>query len=269
MMTHIHTVQTSFTQQAAAYAANPAIHSAERIARLVEALQPESHQRVLEIASGPGHVALAIAPRVQSIVGVDLTQAFLKIARGNRAERGMSNAHFGQADVNTLPFADEQFDRAVCRFAFHHLPDPGRALGELARILRPGGLIVIEDMLASPEPKRYDLAERGEKLRDPSHAQTLSLWSFCALFAMYDLELESVTTSWLTQPFERWLLNAKPAPEVADEVRWLLLKSDRHLEGDGHLEGVYDFGGFRTYRDEAGEWQMRHRTGIVVGRKTH
>jgi methylase of polypeptide subunit release factors len=82
---HKRTVREEFTKQADAYATSPAITDQERLGRLVEAVNPSGNKRGIEIATGPGYVAMALAARCREVVGVDLTEAPLKIAERTRA----------------------------------------------------------------------------------------------------------------------------------------------------------------------------------------
>ena len=129
---HNQVVCEEFTRQATAYAANPVIADPERVARLVHAVRPTSQDRVLEVATGPGYVAMGFAAVAREVVGVDLTEAPLAIAEQRRQEQGLPNVRFQLADASRLPFADGEFDVVVCRLAFHHFEDPAAVLPYLA-----------------------------------------------------------------------------------------------------------------------------------------
>src|SRR6266436_7879413 len=96
---HKDLVREEFTRQAPAYADAPVIKDQLHLDKLVEAVRPAPEARVLEIATGPAHVALAFARVCREVVGVDLTEAPLKIADKMRAERGLTNIRFQLADV--------------------------------------------------------------------------------------------------------------------------------------------------------------------------
>src|SRR5207244_1145021 len=119
-------------QQFGAVAANyvtSAVHARGRdLQALVEAAAPTGRERALDLGTAAGHAALALAPHVASVVGVDLIPVMLDHARALAAERGIHNATFRQADVEQLPFVDESFDLVISRFSAHHWPNPQRAL---------------------------------------------------------------------------------------------------------------------------------------------
>ncbi len=253
---HTLAVRNAFTQQASAYAATPAVTDAGRIARFVEAVNPGREQRVLDVATGPGFVAMALASRVALVAGIDLTSAPLAIAEQRRREAGVANLRFQPADARNLPFAAEAFDAVVCRFAFHHFPDPARVLNEMVRVCRRGGTIAVEDLVASEFPERAAYQNRFEKIRDPSHVAALPLSGLLALFAAAGLETQQVVTDQLTPVVERWFVTAQTPPERAAEARRLI----EHDE-------INDLSGTQPFRNASNELCFVQRTAIVAGRK--
>lgn len=253
---HNQIVREEFTRQAAAYAANPSIADPERIARLVHAVRPTSQDRVLEVATGPGYVAMGFAAVAREVVGVDLTEAPLAIADKRRQEQGLHNVRFQLADASRLPFADGEFDVVVCRLAFHHFEQPPRMLSEMVRVCAPQGTVAVEDLVVSEHPARGAYQNRFENLRDPSHTAAFSLRALLTLFAEAGLEIEHVSTGHLAQVLERWMANAQTPAEKATEVRRLI-----------EQDALNDLSGTRPLRHDDGQWGFTQRTAIVVGRK--
>jgi ubiquinone/menaquinone biosynthesis C-methylase UbiE len=252
---HKAVVRESFTRQADVYAVTPTVTDPARIERLVEAVHPAPLWRVLEVACGPGFLALAFAKRCREVVGLDLTDAPLAIAEKNRRERGLPNVRFQRGDADHLPFADAEFDAVVCRFAFHHFQEPGGVLREIARVCRPLGKVAIEDLVSSEHRARGDYQNRFERLRDPSHTRALAPSELLGLFTGAGLELEHLYSGELVQDLERWLANSRTPPDRAVEVRAM-------IERDGHE----DLSGTRPCLQE-GRWFFRQPTLAVVARK--
>lgn len=101
---------------------------------------------VLEIAPGPGYLAIELAKRGNfRITGIDYSHTFVDICRANAKTAGVA-AEFRQGDAAHLPFADGSFDFIICRAAFKNFGDPVGALKEMHRVLRRGGAAVIVDM---------------------------------------------------------------------------------------------------------------------------
>lgn len=108
---------------------------------LVEYAQPKPGMRVLDLASGTGEPAISLAMRVGAqgqVTALDLSADLLEIAKGRAQERGLGNFFTQQADAHGLPFADNSFDLATCRFGVMFFRDVGLALRELHRVLRTG-----------------------------------------------------------------------------------------------------------------------------------
>jgi SAM-dependent methyltransferase len=101
---------------------------------------PPQGARVLDVGCGTGEIVVRLAARFPgaSFVGVDLEESHLERARASCAALG-ARARFQSGDALALPFADEQFDLVICRHLLQAVPDAGRALAEMARVLRPGG----------------------------------------------------------------------------------------------------------------------------------
>lgn len=105
-----------------------------------------SGDRVLEVAPGPGYLAIELARLgPYRIAGLDVSRTFVPIARENAARAGVA-VDFQEGDAATLPFAAEAFDFIVCRAAFKNFSDPAGALREMHRVLRSGGKAMIIDL---------------------------------------------------------------------------------------------------------------------------
>ena len=257
MAQHNDVIRESFTTQAEAFAANPWVTDEERIRRLVAAARLTGDERVLDIATGPGYIAEALAGAAREVVGVDLTDAMLAIAKERTQERGISNVTFQAADAQNLPFENGAFDVVVCRLALHHFLKPLQVLREMARVCLAGGTVLVEDIYASEHPERAAFQDRWEKLRDPSHVRTLPVSELLQLFRDADLETDKVTTADdLTPEVERWMATTRVTPERAKEIR-RLLEEDR----------LHDLSGTRPFQDATGHLLFHARTAILAGRK--
>lgn len=110
-------------------------------AYLLPHLSPDD--RVLDCGCGPGTITVDLAAAVApgEVIGIDQQAEQLEHARALASERGLSNATFREADVYALPFADASFDAVFSNALLEHVADPLRALGQMHRVLRPGGVI--------------------------------------------------------------------------------------------------------------------------------
>lgn len=115
-------------------------------AQLLACAAPAPGERVLDVASGTGLVAFAAAAAVGaegSVVGVDLSGHMVDMAALRARERNLANVRFERMDAENLALPDASFDVALCAFGLMYLPDPGRALREMRRVLRSGGRLAV------------------------------------------------------------------------------------------------------------------------------
>jgi ubiquinone/menaquinone biosynthesis C-methylase UbiE len=161
-------VQKIFGERAAFYATSASHRDKQVLARVVEMANPEPHWTALDLATGTGHTAFAIAPYVRSVIGIDLTPQMLAEAEQLRAAQALSNVVFQIADVHDLPYEDSTFNLVTCRRAAHHFSDIRRALNEIRRVLKAGGRVVIDDR-SVPED---DFVDRCMNLLDTYHDES-------------------------------------------------------------------------------------------------
>lgn len=167
-------VQSQFAANAENYATS-AIHAeGATLARLVELTRPQSQWQVLDIATGAGHTAMALAPHVAHVTATDLTPRMLEVAGDLARKRGLTNVAFREASAEALPFADGAFDLVTCRIAPHHFDDVPKFVQEVKRVLKPRGIFGLVDNIAPESPQAAAQLNVIEKVRDPSHARCLS-----------------------------------------------------------------------------------------------
>ena len=126
--------------------------------RLADGLGRETppHSRVLEVAPGPGYLAIELAKRHSyKVTGLDISQTFVEIAKEN-ARKESVEVDFQHGNASAMPFADEMFDLIVCRAAFKNFAQPGEAINEMFRVLKPGGRAVIIDLRKDVSIKEID-----------------------------------------------------------------------------------------------------------------
>jgi SAM-dependent methyltransferase len=136
----------------------------------LEPLEPE--MIALDVACGAGHVAEQVAPHVRQVVGLDLTPALLDLGAARVRDAGITNVLLQLGNAADLPFVDASFDLVFCRTALHHFASPGPPVAEMARVCRPGGRVVVADMVA-PSAALREPFDALHRLMDPSHAGVL------------------------------------------------------------------------------------------------
>ena len=220
-MNHIHNeVQTQFGNSPEYYAVSPVHAQGDTLAVIVEFAQPTGSERVLDVATGTGFAAFAVAPKVARVTATDLTYGMLVKARELASERGLSNIEFQVAAAESLPFAAESFDIVTCRIAPHHFQDVGAFLSESHRVLRPSGLFCMIDTVCPESERLIQWQNRAEKLRDASHvwAYPPSQWRKMIGETGFKIERESQSKNAEIQ-FSWWTQRDTKSPELVKQIR--------------------------------------------------
>jgi ubiquinone/menaquinone biosynthesis C-methylase UbiE len=169
---HDDITRKSFEQQVGLFSGDNALF-ARRPASTLAWLEPlDANMVVLDVACGAAHASEVVAPHVRQVVGVDLTPALLAIGADRLRNAAINNVLLQEGHAAALPFVDASFDLVFCRTALHHFPDPETCIAEMARVCRPGGRVVLSDMIAPSAQVRDAFDELHRKI-DPSHARAL------------------------------------------------------------------------------------------------
>ncbi len=234
-------VQRQFGAVAANYATSAVHVSGPDLQAMVAAAGLRGAERVLDAGCGTGHTALAFAAQAAEVVAVDLTEAMLAQGRKLASQRGLANITFKRGDVERLPYADASFDVVTSRYSAHHYPRPQQALAEFARVLRPGGLLLLADVV-SPEPPAHDTFLNAiELLRDPSHVRdhTVEQWLRMAVGAGFSAE---TVGHWpLRLEFESWVARMNTPFLAITQIRTLIDGAPRDLRAALAIGEGYSF----------------------------
>jgi SAM-dependent methyltransferase len=170
-----HLNQQQFGQHAANFVTSAVHAKGHSLARLIDLIDPQPHWKTLDIATGAGHMALALAPKVKHVIASDLTLPMLAAARQHVNEKDAHNIYYCEADAERLPFPSATFDCVTCRIAPHHFADVAAFVREAGRVLRVGGILAVADNIVSGEAKVARVSNIIDTFRDPSHHWAYSL----------------------------------------------------------------------------------------------
>lgn len=250
---HREAVQKQFTKTAEAFAKYAVRDTPEVVAEKVEFAKPQPTDLVLDVACGPGAFVLAAASRVRFARGIDVTEEMVRQARAFQTERQISNAVFDCGEAEQLPYRDATFDLVCCQMSFHHMPKPHLALREMIRVAKPEGRLLVIDTLSPESDAKFELHNRIESARDPSHTESLRLTAFLRMFEDCGLEILRQTLRRRERSFNHWMRRAglEPHHKRYQETRKLLedsIPGDRGgyspaIHGDDilivHNEGMF------------------------------
>ncbi len=155
--------------------------------------------RVLDVGTGAGHTARAlVGVGVEEVVAADVAPAMAATADGIERVEGVV------ADAERLPFT-AGFDAVTCRIAAHHFPEPERFVAEAARVLRPGGSLIVEDNVAPADPDLDAFLNGVERLRDPTHVRSYTLPEWQSMLEAEGFSVEESVPVSKTLTYDDWV----------------------------------------------------------------
>src|SRR6202165_2968701 len=193
--------------------------SGRELELVVDFAAPAGTERVLDIGTGAGHTALALAPRVSSVVLTDPVPTKLAPARRVLAAAGVRNAEFVEATAERLPFPDASFDIVSTRLAAHHFDDVALAMREVARVLRPGGAFIFVDTLAPDDAESAAYQDEIETLRDPTHQRIYTQREWIAFCEAAGLRVAKTEVGRKTHDFGAWVARGGEDAATQERVR--------------------------------------------------
>ncbi len=219
----------------AANYAKAAFHtSSERLREVLDLAQPQPTDLALDVATGTGNTALALAPFVRRVIGLDLTREMLAHASRLTRERSLSNAEWVLGDASRLPFADDSFELYTVRAAPHHFTDFDGFLSEALRVLKPGGAAALVD--CAPPTAAREVLHDVEVRRDPSHVRSLTVSEWTERLEQAGFVVEVATSRELDWDFEDWMGNMAVAPELVADLAGVIESSEGEARSELHPE---------------------------------
>jgi ubiquinone/menaquinone biosynthesis C-methylase UbiE len=215
-------VQRQFGQVAANYASSAVHVGGPDLSAMLAAASLQGGEQVLDAGSGTGHTALAFAAAGAQVTALDLTEAMLAQGRLLAQQRGLANIRFQLGDVERIEQPDASFDIVTSRYSAHHYPHPQAALREFARVLRPGGRLLLVDVVSPPDPAADTFLNAVELLRDTSHVRDHSVAQWLAMLAEAGLAGEQLGEWSVRLEFESWVARMQTPDASVVQIRQLL-----------------------------------------------
>ena len=212
---HNAVVLDQYNTRASAYV-NSAVHAAGEDLDLIAQIVANQRGAVaLDVGCGGGHLTYRLAPLVSEVVACDLTESMLAAVVEQASLRGLTNIDTRRAAAESLPFQTATFDVVATRFSAHHWHAFAEGIAEMARVLKPGGLALMSDVV-SPGVSLLDTwLQTLELLRDPSHVRDASTAEWDAALAAAGLAIERIEHFRLRLDFATWVARMDtPEPQV-------------------------------------------------------
>lgn len=218
------TSKEQFDRQAAHYDRQWNSWNEESLAWMLDRVRLHPNDTVLDVATGAGFTAIAFAPHVKRVVGLDVSTGMLDQARQRATSLGIQNLELKEGPAENMPFADTSFDVVACRIAAHHFLDVQSFLSESHRVLKPGGRFLLADTTVPDNPELDGWQNTIEKVRDPSHVRNYSLteWNRMAADAGFTILESGVKQGMIRVGVRDWLRKGGCSDRQSAEVYAML-----------------------------------------------
>jgi len=207
-------VQAQFGPSAAAYVTSAGHATGPDLEQLLAWGRKRGAARVLDIATGGGHTALAFSRFTPSVVAMDLTLPMLQTAREFMIGQGAGAIRLLAADAEALPFTAGTFGTVTCRLAAHHFPALLPALREVARVLRAGGSLLVQDILGHDDEEAAAFITEVERRRDPSHVRAFRQLEWTAFLRAAGLTVMDEAVMSGRRDWAEWTARMRMTPEA-------------------------------------------------------
>ncbi len=216
---HHDNVAKQFGSQATEYLTSQVHATGPDLQQLKGMLSIYPHASVLDMGCGAGHASFVAAAEVKQVVAYDLSEDMLDVVAQEAKARELGNIITQQGYAERLPFADGEFDIVITRYSAHHWHDVGQALREVSRILRPGGKVIIMDIMSPGHPVFDIWLQTIEALRDTSHVRNYSSGEWTSMISASGLMVQAVHTSHLALAFPSWVARMRTPDVLINAIR--------------------------------------------------
>ncbi|RKF19203.1 class I SAM-dependent methyltransferase [Altericroceibacterium spongiae] len=204
-MKHTDLIHRQFGSTANAYVTSSVHASGADLDWIAERAHQCRPARALDLGTGGGHVAYALAAHADRVMASDLSPDMLEEVAAEAGRRGIDNIDRTAAPAEKLPFTDEAFDFLTCRFSTHHWQNAQAGLTEARRVLTNGAPALFVDICAPQTSAAADThLQAVELLRDPSHIRDYTPYEWLNMLGRAGFSVRSFTTARLRMDFTTW-----------------------------------------------------------------
>ncbi len=217
--THHSLVEQQFGEQANAYLTSTVHSQGSDLQKLARLMSNQSSAHVLDIGCGAGHASFAVASSVSSVTSYDLSTEMLNAVQQGAKDRNLTNIQTTCGIAESLPFGSASFDVVISRYSAHHWHNVSLAICEASRVLKPGGKIVLMDVVSPGNPVLDIYLQTVEALRDRSHVRDYSISEWSRFCNEASLKIDEITTDHLQLEFVSWTQRMRTPQHYVDAIR--------------------------------------------------
>ena len=212
----IEDARAQFHRQAAEYASSTPHARGDSLKIVEKWASQRRYHKALDIATGPGFTAFAVAPFCNSVVASDIAPGMLQQAQKLARERGISNINFQTVDAHDIPYHDNTMDLITCRTAPHHFNNIPQFLSEVYRTLKPGGTFIFVDTTTSENKTLARWHQTVEALRDSTHINAPSPSQWHDLITNAQLHITETAHTQVNMTFQDWVKRSATPSKTVD-----------------------------------------------------
>lgn len=218
---HHQHVEQQFGSQAQQYLDSTVHAQGNDLAWLAARLASVPNAHVIDVGCGAGHASFVAAQQVATVTAYDLSPDMLAVVAQSAQQRGLNNITTQCGSAESLPFADASADVVISRYSAHHWHDVGLALREMKRVLKPGGTVIMMDVVSPGHPVLDIYLQTVEKLRDTSHVHNYSPGEWLSLFSAAGFVVRHVAADRLPLEFSSWIARMRTPEHFVTAIRAL------------------------------------------------
>lgn len=215
-----HQAGQQFGRQAAHYAVSTGVHAhSEGLDTLEAFASSRTYSVAVDVATGAGFTAFALAPYTGHMFATDIVQGMLTQAENLAKQRKLNNIEFAFVEAEQMPFRDGSLDMVSCRQAAHHFYDLPKALIEVSRVLRTGGDFLLSDSCA-PEPTQVaDWMNDIQLRRDATHVKDRTVTEWHSMLGDSGLKVVECAMTLVNLEFNDWVRRSATPVEKLGGLR--------------------------------------------------
>ncbi|MEZ4607946.1 MAG: class I SAM-dependent methyltransferase [Deinococcales bacterium] len=221
-----------FSQAAQGYVSSESHAKGAELKLMVALAEAEMNlrgKRLLDVATGGGHVALAFARAGAKVTVTDLSLKMLQTADDFISSQG-AQVDCVQAAAESLPFDDNRFDIVTCRIAAHHFAQPAAFLHSAARVLKKGGILLLVDNISPEDEALAQTMNHIEKMRDPSHVMAYSVLQWSQWLAEAGFAISYLERFKRAKDYEIWFRRMGESEGARGMLEQLVLALPQHFK---------------------------------------